>query len=167
MESAGSDRAAAWRPLFITMTHVLNTVEGELKQAEDLTLIDIGCLFALSSAGPGGAPMGSLAAIFAVDPIVITYRVKRLEGRGLVRREVDADNRRVTNAQLTDDGATALRRARRRLLGSADEHFFAHLDVDAPALLGTVLQPLLAAQQAARPPVERRRGYGLFGSERG
>lgn len=150
METSDADRANAWRLLFITMINVLNTVEADLKDTDDLTLIDIGCLFALNTSGAAGAPMGSLAALYAVDPSVITYRIKRLEARGMVTREVNPDNRRFTHASITEDGRRLLRAARRRLLASADEHFFQHLPASAPNTVLRLLRPLLAAQQDER-----------------
>lgn len=158
MDASAADRPGLWRLLFITMINLLNTVEADLKDADDLTLIDIGSLFALAAAGTKGAPMGSLAALFAVDPSVITYRVKRLEGRGLVSRKISADNRRFTHAVITQEGKLLLRQARSHLLASADEHFFSHLDLAATDALPGILEPLLAAQQQSRnqPPRPRR-----------
>jgi DNA-binding MarR family transcriptional regulator len=148
--STDGDRARAWRLLFITMTNLLNTVESDLKGSDGLTLIDIGCLFALNSSESNVAPMGSLAALYAVDPSVITYRIKRLEERGMVVREVNPDNRRFTYAYITEDGRRLLRRARTRMLASADEHFFQHVGPTAPETLLDLLTPLLAVQQHRR-----------------
>lgn len=153
METSEAERARAWRLLFITMTHVLNSVETDLKATDELTVIDIGCLFAASSSGAAGVSMGALAALFAVDPSVITYRIKRLEARGAVSREVNTDNRRYTHVLITEDGKRLLRRARGHLLASADEHFFRHLPANAPAGLLSLLDPLLAAQQRDRAAI--------------
>lgn len=145
-----ADRARAWRMLFITMTHLLNAVETDLKASDDLTVIDIGCLFAVSASGPEGLPMGSLAALYAVDPSVITYRVKRLEARGAVTRAANPDNRRFVQVVITDRGRELLRRARGHMLSSADEHLFRHVSPSAPTTLLQLLTPLLAAQQGER-----------------
>lgn len=153
MEASEADRARAWRLMFITMTHVLNSVETDLKATDELTVIDIGCLFAVNSAGAVGVSMGTLAALYAVDPSVITYRIKRLEARGAVIREINTDNRRYTHVLITEDGKRLLRRARGHMLASADEHFFQHLPPDAPATFLLLLEPLLAAQQRDRPAV--------------
>lgn len=153
METTEADRARAWRLLFITMTHVLNTVETDLKATDDLTIIDIGCLFAVNTAGAAGVPMGSLAALYAVDPSVITYRIKRLEQRGAVSREVHPGNRRYIHVLITDEGRRLLRRARGHLLASADEHLFQHVDPTAPATLLQLFEPLLRAQQQERAQI--------------
>jgi len=150
MDATPAERAELWRLLFITTTAVLNTVEAELKAAEDLTLLDIGCLFALASAGDGGRSMGALAELFAVDPSVITYRIKRLEGRGVVVRQPRPDNRRIVHAYLTPAGREHLRRARGVLLTSADRHFFAHLAAGSTDALRRSFSALLTAQQAGR-----------------
>lgn len=153
MGSSDGDRARAWRLLFITMTNLLNTVESDLKRSHGLTLVDIGCLFALNSSRSAGASMGSLAALYAVDPSMITYRIKRLEDRGLVVREVGRDNRRFTYVYITDDGRSLLRRARTRMLASADEHFFQHIEPTAAETLLRLLAPLLTVQQHRRHDV--------------
>ena len=92
--------------------------------------------------------MGSLAALFGVDPSVITYRARRLESRGLATREANPDNRRFVRLQLTDPGRQTLRRARYQLLSSADDHFFAHLQPSDLTPLRHVLGVLHTAQHA-------------------
>ncbi|HEY0814685.1 MAG TPA: hypothetical protein VGE11_15525, partial [Pseudonocardia sp.] len=61
--------AALWRAVFISMINVLNTVETDVKTAQDLTLLDLGVLFSLVHVEQG-RPMGQIAAIFGVDPSV-------------------------------------------------------------------------------------------------
>ena len=114
--------AALWRSVFISMIHVLNTVEAEVKSTQDLTLIDLGVLFALAHVEQG-RPMGQIAAIFGVDPSVITYRVKRLESMGCVTRTRSSADRRHTHAVCTDTGRARLRQARPVMLDSAHRHF--------------------------------------------
>ena len=148
MEIPPGERAELWRLLFITMIRLLNTVEADLKRHADLTLLDIGCLFALANAGRDGRSMGSLAALFGVDPSVITYRARRLESQGLATREADPGNRRFVRLQLTDHGRRALRQARQQLLSSADDHFFAYLQPADLSPLRHVLGVLHSAQHA-------------------
>lgn len=102
--------------------------------------------------------MGALAELFTVDPSVITYRIKRLEGRGVVVRHPRPDNRRIVHAYLTTAGRNHLRRARGVLLNSADRHFFAHLAAGSTDALRRSFSALLTAQQAGRgvsaPPTQ-------------
>lgn len=56
---------------------------------------------------------GDLAAAERVRPPTITAAVDRLEGEGLVVRERDANDRRVTRVRITDAGHALLAAARR------------------------------------------------------
>ncbi len=59
--------------------------------------------------------MRELAGELAYDASHITAIVDRLEGRGLVQRRADAQDRRVKRIALTRSGRTVLRRVRRKL----------------------------------------------------
>ena len=142
------DEQGLWRLLFMSMIRLLNTVESEVKASDGLTLLDVGMLFALGHAGDG-MPMGRVAALFGVDPSVVTYRLKRLEARGLAERVASADDRRITLARRTDAGRAALRAARTSMLSSAETHFFAHVEPAQMPVLTDVFEALHAAQHAA------------------
>lgn len=153
--STGSERDrgehALWRVLFMSMIHLLNTVEADVKADSDLTLLDLGTLFALSHAADG-RPMGQVAALFGVDPSVITYRVKRLETRGYVTRRPSSTDGRMIHAHITDDGRRALRSSRSAMLDSARVNFFSHLDpADLPALHDALVRLQAAQHPAVRP----------------
>ncbi len=138
--------AALWRSVFISMIHVLNSVEAEVKSAQDLTLLDLGVLFALGHAEQG-RPMGQIAAIFGVDPSVITYRVKRMEAMGCVARTRSSTDRRLTHAVCTDTGRSRLRQARPVMLDSAHRHFLSALTPDNRPAVTDLFAALLAGQQ--------------------
>lgn len=131
----------------ISMTHLLNAVEGDMKKAHDLTLVDFGILI-LTSNQEDAAPMGALASIFGVDPSVVTYRVKRLETLGLVHRATGAGDRRFTYVQRTPAGLALLPAARRAMLRSANRHLLSRLEADEVPVLATVFNRLLETQQA-------------------
>ena len=60
-----------------------------------------------------GQPVGALAEHLGVNPSTITGHVDRLVRQGLVRREEDADDRRIVRNYLTEEGfvcVSALRR---------------------------------------------------------
>jgi DNA-binding MarR family transcriptional regulator len=153
-EDPGVDRPGLWRLLFMSMIYLLNRVESDVKDSDGLTLLDLGVLFALGhaehaaqdGAGPG-LPMGRLAELFAVDASVVTYRLKRLEERGLARRIRAADDGRLVLARRTDEGRAALTRARGSMLGSADRHFFAHVGAEQQQVLAEVFTALHAVQR--------------------
>jgi len=127
------EEVALWRSMFVATTRLLHQVEGQVKPAVDLTLLDLGILFSLRGTGP--QRMGSLAVLFGVDPSVITYRVGRLERLGHVERGRGETDLRVTNAAITPSGQAALRTGRAAMLEAAREHFFAYVDpADLPVL---------------------------------
>jgi len=103
-----SEEIRLWRPLAIAGTYLFNAIEAELKAAADLTHLDHLMLLALRGARDGRRRMSEIAAIFGVDPSVITYRVKRLEGRGLVRREKCLTDGRVVLAAITAAGEAVM-----------------------------------------------------------
>lgn len=55
--------------------------------------------------------VGELAEHMGVTPSTMSLNLKRLEGRGYVRRDPDPEDRRVTNVRLTAEGV-AVRDAR-------------------------------------------------------
>jgi len=62
----------------------------------------------------GPLTLGRLAELEGVTPPSITRIVAALERDGLVRREVDEADRRISRVALTPEGARLLRRTRRR-----------------------------------------------------
>lgn len=62
----------------------------------------------------GPTTLGELAGVEKVQPPTMTPIVVRLEGDGLVRREVDPDDRRVARITLSRRGKQLLERTRSR-----------------------------------------------------
>ncbi|NLU68751.1 MarR family transcriptional regulator [Streptomyces sp. HNM0574] len=65
--------------------------------------------------------MADLAERLGVVPRQVTTLVDALEERGLVRREPDPANRRVTRIRLTDGGTDALKELRKARKSAAEE----------------------------------------------
>ena len=149
---------ALWRALFISMTRLLNTVEGDVKAAHDLTLLDLGILLALSH-HDDAAPMGSLAATFGVDPSVITYRLKRLEARGLATRATGPGDRRFTFVRSTRAGRVMMPDVLTSMLDSAHRHLLSKLEPAEIPVITNVFVRLQEMQQAggrSTPGAQRR-----------
>lgn len=144
--AANAEEVELWRALFVSMTHLLNTVEADVKRSSDLTLLDLGILLALGRSGES-RPMGQLAGLFGVDPSVVTYRMKRLEGMGYASRTVSPADRRVTAASSTEAGRAALRSARTSMLDSAERNFLSLVDPDQLPVLTAVFRQLQASQR--------------------
>ena len=83
---------------------------------------------------PKPPSIGSIAALLVMDRTTLTANLKPLERRGLVRIEVDPDDRRARRLVLTRAGRQALRSAMpiwRRTHAEIDEQL---IDTDARAL---------------------------------
>jgi DNA-binding MarR family transcriptional regulator len=58
----------------------------------------------LAFARSGSLPMGKIGVRLMVHPAAVTNAVGKLEQRGLVRRQMSPDDRRVVLAVITDEG---------------------------------------------------------------
>jgi DNA-binding MarR family transcriptional regulator len=89
-------------------------------------------------------PMGELADLSLFSQSGITRVVDRLERRGLVRREVPPENRRVTYAALTEEGIARLQEVgmplARRVMA---ERFGRHLSEEDVTSLRRILTRVL------------------------
>lgn len=79
---------------------------------EELTASTQGALATIERLGP--ITLGELAAVEQVQPPSMTRIVGRLEEWGYATRVVDADDRRVARAAITDSGRELLARSRTR-----------------------------------------------------
>jgi DNA-binding MarR family transcriptional regulator len=92
---------------------VLRLARRLRQQAEvDVTPSMQSVLSTLERVGP--ATFGELAELERVRPPTITRIVARLEGDGLVKRETDNRDRRVSYVRLTREGRQLMRRTRSR-----------------------------------------------------
>ena len=93
---------------------VTRHVDRELRADLGVTSDDIVILEDVLAAEPDGVRMTDLAHRLAAEPRYATYRIARLEERGLLARRADADDGRVTRVRVTaeTDPFGALCRAR-------------------------------------------------------
>ena len=95
--------------------HLLRRLRRD-DDASGLPAPQLSALSVLVFAGP--QTLGALAAAEQVRPPTITRLVKLLETAGLVEREIDATDRRVTRIRATARGARLLQEGRRRRVAS-------------------------------------------------
>ena len=98
------DRTATLRLFVImarTMRSVTSVLRGHLKQW-DLSPAEFGVLEALLHKGP--VPLSQLADTVLTSAPGMTYTVKGLEKREMLRRRSSADDQRVVVAELTPAG---------------------------------------------------------------
>jgi DNA-binding MarR family transcriptional regulator len=95
---------AAWLSLFGLILKLPSALEAQLQHDSGLSMFEYFVLSSLSMS-PGRTQRMSELAFFVNGSLSrLSNVVKRLEQRGLVRREPSPENRRHINAILTDDG---------------------------------------------------------------
>jgi DNA-binding MarR family transcriptional regulator len=83
-------------------------LDQQLQRDSNLGIIEYQVLVMLSESPERRMRMSSLAKVTNASLSRLSHLVKRLEERGLVRREPDPADGRFTNAILTDEGFQAL-----------------------------------------------------------
>lgn len=101
----------AFRMYFETTARLLDRLEKRIKQQVGLTLSEYNMLLLLSEAPDGHMRMGQLADAIVFSPSRLTYQVKVLSDRGLVKRVKCQDDGRAWQAELTAEGRTMFRKA--------------------------------------------------------
>lgn len=102
--TADLDRTASLR-LFVMMARVMRAITAVLRvqlKNWDLSLAEFGVLEALLHKGP--VPLNLLAELVLTSAPGMTYTVKGLEKRELLRRRSSTDDQRVVVAELTPAG---------------------------------------------------------------
>ena len=136
---------AAWHPFVVAGMHLFAALDRDLREAFDLTLLDHGILLMLRSA-PNGLTMGHLAQQFGTEASVITYRIKRMEDRGLATRERNRDDGRLVAAGITSAGESICDAAGPVHVASVRKHFMDHVPRPALPVIANVFGGLYAAQ---------------------
>jgi len=139
---------AAWGPFVVATMHLQAQLERDLKRSFDVTLLDHGILLMLRNT-PEDLTMGHLASQFGTEASVITYRVNRLEQRGLALRTRRETNRREVLARITKAGVRLCDRMGPVHATSVRRHFLDHVPRrDLPAI-ADAFQRLYNAQREA------------------
>ena len=98
-----ADHMAAVTSVMRVQQLLLARVEEALKPY-GLTFAAFETLRLLAFTRSGALPMGKMGVRLMVHPAAITNAVSKLEQRGLVRRRMSPDDRRVVLAAITDEG---------------------------------------------------------------
>lgn len=98
MSSQDLDLAVAFAALY----REVGVLYGVVSRRLGLTVQQIELLCLLSERRPS---FGELAGLLGCDKTNVTGMVDRLARRGFVARETDPDDRRITRAALTEQGA--------------------------------------------------------------
>ena len=137
---------AAWHPLVIAGMHLFAALDRDLRESLDLTLLDHGILLMLRNA-PDGLTMGHLALQFGTEASVITYRIQRMERRGLAIRHRNRGDRRLVAAHITAAGESMCDAAGPIHVASVRRHFMDHVPRSALPVIAKVFSGIYTAQQ--------------------
>ena len=107
VELTEGELAARLRLLVMRLHRRLRAEAGD-----ELTPSQTAALVSIQHHGP--LTLGRLAELERVTPPSITRIVAALEGEGLVRRETDSGDRRVSRVSITEAGAALVQRSRTR-----------------------------------------------------
>jgi DNA-binding MarR family transcriptional regulator len=101
----------SWLSLVRLMTWLPWSIDQQLQRDSNLGMVEYQVMAMLSSSQGRRMRMSSLAEVTNASLSRLSHLVKRLEERGLVRREPDPADGRFTNAILTDKGFQTLAEA--------------------------------------------------------
>ena len=171
------DEQRAWRALVAVLLRLPVALERQLERDAGLTHFEYFVLALLSEAEARTLRLSHLAAQADASLSRLSHVVTRLERRGLVRREPCPEERRATNAVLTDAGwalvvASApghVAEVRRRVIDALGPREIAQLERICTRILAHVDDaPIrtMATGTAAEQPVRSRSGGRPGGSTR-
>jgi DNA-binding MarR family transcriptional regulator len=106
------DARDAWHQLLQVSSRVLRAIDAALDESERLMVSEFDVLITLYNAPDSRLRMTDLADATMLSSGGLTRLIGRLEARGLVRRDVDPNDRRTYHASLTPAGQDKLAKAR-------------------------------------------------------
>ena len=142
------DRIEAWRRFLVAHAALIDVLEDELQAAHGLPLAWYDVLIQLNTTG-GRRRMSELAQSVLISRSGLTRLIDRMEAAGLVTREQCPNDRRGSEAVLTDDGLAALRKASPTHLRGIEQHFTRHLSATEVKALTAALGKVIAASARA------------------
>jgi DNA-binding MarR family transcriptional regulator len=101
----------SWLSVVRLMTWLPWSIDQQLRRDSNLGMVEYQVMARLSQTPERTLRMSSLAGLANSSLSRLSHLVKRLEERGLVRREADQADGRFTNAILTDEGLRTLDQA--------------------------------------------------------
>jgi DNA-binding MarR family transcriptional regulator len=126
-------------------------INARLKQQHDLPLAFFESLFFIAHSRGSSLRVGDLAGALRITVGAASKLADRIELAGLIRRELDADDRRASRLVLTTTGERKLADASTTYEAEMAAVLDATLDVDEQQLLHGLVTRLLAATYNGEP----------------
>jgi DNA-binding MarR family transcriptional regulator len=135
-----------WLSDLIRLEIVLwDRINTRLKNEHDLSLAFFEALFIIGQSPDGSLRIGDLARSLRITVGATSKLVDRIEAAGLLRRALDADDRRASRVALTDAGTRKLADASQTYEAEMTTVLDATLSTDEQQHLHTLIARLLAA----------------------
>ena len=150
LSSPSPDRLRAWRLYFESALALQDVLDAELERDAGISMRWYDILVQLEET-PDGIRMNELAERILYSKSGFTRVVDRLEEAGLVQRVRPDTDRRSIFVVLTDEGRTAMERARRHHRHSIEQHFSRHLSDTDIKTLTRALEKLSTHARPLRP----------------
>lgn len=128
-----------WRHYLTGSAHLLDALTRQLEQDSGLSFSEYELLVRLSEAEHRTLRMSELADSVVNSRSRLTHTVRRLEERGIVRRENCADDGRGVNCILTDEGFAVLEAAAPGHVAAVREHLVDRITPEQFAALGDAM----------------------------
>jgi DNA-binding MarR family transcriptional regulator len=144
----GRQAILAWRSFLEAHAGVLETLERELQEEQGLSLAFYDVLAQLVEAPEGRLRMQDLAEHLLLSRSGFTRLCDRMEAAGLLQRTRCPEDRRGVFAEITPEGARALKEAAPVHHRGIQEHFARHLGSDDLEALRAMLDRLSEGNRA-------------------
>lgn len=149
------DGLFAWMATWQAQTLAARAVERVMRERAGLSLTWGEVLSTLGAADGGRMTMNELARRVFVSRSAISQVVTQLAGRGLVERQGDPANLRITYAALTPRGREILTSSTTAFLAAVREHFGRHLDEAEARTVTAVMNRVIDALGGTPEPADR------------
>lgn len=136
-------QARLWQAYIHMNQHLYATLEEQLTRDSGLSGADYKVLVPLSEAPGGVLRARELCTEIAWDRSRLSHHLSRMEKRGLVAREVCADDARGLMVRLTRSGRKAIQGAAPNHADSVQRYFFDLLSDEELATLASVFERVL------------------------
>lgn len=137
--------ALLWRR-WVRLNHEVMTALGsQLSQESGMSDADYAVLVPLSEADGGVLRSRDLRAQIYWDRSRLSHQIRRMEERGMIRREPCPDDARSSMIHITASGRSAIEQAAPGHVAATRRHVFDHLSADDVEQLSDIFGRLLAA----------------------
>jgi len=141
----------AWLSVVRLMTWLPWSIDQQLQRDSNLAMVEYQVLAMLTNNPQRTMRMSSLAVVTNASLSRLSRVVKRLEDRGLVRRQPDPDDGRFTNAILTDSGFRMLENAAPAHVAHVRSLVIDTLSPEQLRLLGRTAQRIMSRIDSSSP----------------